>query len=1190
MVEHEALSPGTTVGGYTVEEPLGTGGFGVVYRARHVSGRRVAIKVSKRPAAALSTQLLLWQQNEIEILTRLHHPSLVEVLSYGFLADGRLYLAMELVEGRLLSDYLAERGRLETIEAIRLVRRIAEALAYCHESKVLHLDLKPGNILLTDPYEPRLKVLDFGLSRLTSGFQGAETKLPAGTLAYMAPEYILGQGERVGAKVDLYALGVLFYELLAGRLPVAAAQLKELIQRKQSGHLVPLDEAAPQVPAPVVSLVHSLLAPQPEHRYSSAAMLAARLKHLYYRTLEVGGSAATSEEEPAVAPELAPDDVPFVGRASEVRQLLGALEANRSGEGGLLVLVGETGVGKSRLVSELLYQPEVTRGRLLAYGRCRQLGDLVPYSPLREALGHLVGAVLAAGGEPGRLARQAADASLAGEAKVLLELVPELARLRHERSEHGPGGATLHGVGAELVGKALSHLLHALAASMPVVLVLEDVHWADEGSLALLAQLAQAPVQRTLVLCTSRPSERLPQGGALQRLSLLPLAPEENEELLSTLTGGASREVLDSLRQAVPLLSAGNPLVSAQVVRHLRSEGYLSRTAEGSVLLSARLREEYEPPDSVHAAVERTLELLEPRVLRVLQVAAVMDRHFLLSDLAELGLFTAEQVRAAVAQGEAQRVCWARGDQGTFVHDAIRERLVTLLEPQALLDAHRRIAHRLLARGASPGTLGYHLERAGEQLSAVRAFMAAAMESESLHDPVGAARHLERASSLLCALPAGAERNDLLVRAVHERVRIACLMGSTEAMLQYLEQAAALIAEKTPEQELALNSAYSRVYYVKGQFPKALEYSARCLSTQQHTPAASLYRHIPSNILGRALCGSGKFGPSIPVLTEACELAAEVSEPLELTHSEGLLGVALGYTGEYEQALRRVEHAAEVARQLGNPVRVLATYFYAASIAEARFRWEEGVQHTTELLAYSEEQGIKGLYLYVGTMFAGRHQFHLGRLERARLLLNDSLKLSEQFGIRLGLGWVYAYLGDVELVAGRMEEARAAYAQGLELGNAAQDELAAPLSLIGLAHHAALSGGGLEGVRRYGEEALARFRAVSNITALLVALQRYAESLEELGEGEAAARLREERERIVARLGPGEHDFWPRVVPAQGEQPALPPREYWRTAATSRPSQSGPVTGESLQTATLQYDYPERTATLIPELDKVHGS
>jgi tetratricopeptide (TPR) repeat protein len=252
-------------------------------------------------------------------------------------------------------------------------------------------------------------------------------------------------------------------------------------------------------------------------------------------------------------------------------------------------------------------------------------------------------------------------------------------------------------------------------------------------------------------------------------------------------------------------------------------------------------------------------------------------------------------------------------------------------------------------------------------------------------------------------------------------------------------------------------------------------------------------------------------------------------------------------------------------------VRMAASTFYYSVIAEAEFRWDEGVQRSAEVLAFTEAHGITGLYLCMGTFYAGRHQFHIGRLDRARHLLTHALGLARQQGTVYGMSLAYAYLGDVEFVAGRQVDAKAAYEKGLELANAgAKDEQAAPLCLIGLAHLRALAGGPVEQVRALADEALARLRAVGNVSNQIPTLQRYAEALEELGDVAGAARLYEERQVLVKKLGLAECDFWPRVLP-HPQVEALPPRQYWRKASSrlSSSSTSRPVSQEDFNAETV---------------------
>jgi len=1161
-----SFAPGALVGGCRIESFIAVGGFGVVYQARAAGGRKVAIKIARMPAASLSARELLLQQNEIEALIRLKHPSLVEVQGYGVLDDGRMYLVTELVEGVVLKSYLAQRGTLDALEATRLCRRMAEALAYCHDCNVLHLDLKPANIIITDPYEPRIKVLDFGLARITSGFRKRGSIARGGTVEYMAPECFAGGGDPYSPRADLYALGTIFYEMLSGLLPFPSGlSLGALMEAKKLGRMLPLDDVAPQIPRPVVKLVHSLLSVEPERRFSSAAALATRLKALYYDALHADARPGAPPEGTAGAPEPAGKDAPFVGRRLELRAVRSALDAVSRGKAGAMAIVGEAGIGKSRLVSEAL-AGDVTAGMLVGYGRCRQLGELVPYSPLREALGYL-GTLL----EDLPELRQKAGEALMGAGAALLRLVPELSHLMPQAREEGAAeGAVVQGMGVELVARALSHFLGALASSRPAALVIEDVHWADAGTMAVLQRLTGplAPAG-ALLLITGRPGVSLPMGPGLAALFLDPLEPEESETLLASLLGDASPEAVAALKEAVPVLSTGNPLACAQIVRDLLAEGHLTRDGMGRVSLSPDIRDQYQPPQSIDAVFERTLDRVPGSALQVLRVAARIDRQFRASDLAALGLFQQADVQKALQIALRERLVVGSGDVYGFVHDTLREKLAAQRPLGHVQDVHRRIAHRLEERGASAGMLGYHLEQAGDDLAAAQAFLRAGLEADELRDPTGASSHLRRAFALLAEMPRTPAADDALVRTLHELVRVVCLFGAAGDTLSLLEKGDALIAVKTPAQQLAVDSAYARVYFARADFPRAALHGERCLHRiRSPDPALRKYRHIPASVVGRAMASSGKFGPSLPVLAEAYEMAREAAEPVEQSHTEGLMALTLGFMGQFDQAREHARAAALLARRLGHAERIAACYSYDAAIAEAQCRWDEGVQRTAELLAYAEEQGLSGLYLCIGTMYAGRHQFHLGRLDRARLLLVNGMNLARQSGTQFGLAAASAWLGDVELVAQRHDLARAAYTDGLEMANAgATDEYAAPLCLIGLAHLTALAGGPLEEARKLADEAVARLADVSNHTGLAIAHQRYAEALEAAGHEALATPHRALWMEHARRGDVSECDFWPR--PPEGDGPWVSRREYWKDAGARAASRLTPARGTDRNTITM---------------------
>ena len=237
-------SPGDLVDGrYRIEAELGRGGIGIVYRA-HAKGleRPVAIKVLK-PDMAARRQTVARFAREARASSRIDHPNVVRVFDFGFAAEGFYYLVMELLEGRALSELLDDHGRLSSRRALHLLGQVASGMARAHELGVVHRDLKPANIMVDRRDGDHVTLVDFGLSKTESGWSGAQMTSEGdllGTPDYMAPEQWLGQ--LVDARADVYAFGVMAYEMLSGVLPFHGKTHVVVMQSHLSDPPVPLEE------------------------------------------------------------------------------------------------------------------------------------------------------------------------------------------------------------------------------------------------------------------------------------------------------------------------------------------------------------------------------------------------------------------------------------------------------------------------------------------------------------------------------------------------------------------------------------------------------------------------------------------------------------------------------------------------------------------------------------------------------------------------------------------------------------------------------------------------------------------------------------------------------------------------------------------------------------------------------------
>ncbi len=272
-----ALSPGEMVGEYRVEGLLGEGGFGSVYRALHpLIGKKAAIKVLK-PEFSSKGDVVSRFLSEARAVNQIRHRNIIDIFSFGVLPDGRHYYVMELLEGSTLEHYVRARGgRLPLSDVIPIVRPLARALAAAHQNGIAHRDLKPENVFLSidDEGRPHPKLLDFGIAKL-AGDLGAQHKtrsgIPIGTPAYMSPEQV--HGRDVDHRTDIYALGVVLFEILTGRLPFDGSSMMEVMMKHASLPPPRPSEVAPSLPPEIDAPILQMLAKEPAER--PATVLAA---------------------------------------------------------------------------------------------------------------------------------------------------------------------------------------------------------------------------------------------------------------------------------------------------------------------------------------------------------------------------------------------------------------------------------------------------------------------------------------------------------------------------------------------------------------------------------------------------------------------------------------------------------------------------------------------------------------------------------------------------------------------------------------------------------------------------------------------------------------------------------------------------------------------------------------------------
>jgi serine/threonine protein kinase len=266
---NELLTAGTMVGEYRIVSMLGEGGFGAVYKAEHpVIGKSAAIKVVKREYSS-NQEMTLRFVSEARAVNQIRHKNIIDIFNFGALEDGRQYYVMELLDGTTLDHLIEERGRLTFAEAQPIFRQLARALAAAHAAGIAHRDLKPENVFVAfdEDGAPTAKLLDFGLAKLLGqGMSMHRTRsgVPMGTPLYMSPEQVYGRD--VDHRTDVYAFGIMAFQMLTGELPFFGSSVMEVMVKQTAAERPDASAACADVPKALDEPLKQMMAKDPADR------------------------------------------------------------------------------------------------------------------------------------------------------------------------------------------------------------------------------------------------------------------------------------------------------------------------------------------------------------------------------------------------------------------------------------------------------------------------------------------------------------------------------------------------------------------------------------------------------------------------------------------------------------------------------------------------------------------------------------------------------------------------------------------------------------------------------------------------------------------------------------------------------------------------------------------------------------
>ena len=737
---------------------LGEGARKRVYEGRDQRlGRSVAIAHIK--AESLDEGGRARIRREAHAMARLgDHPNIVTVHDV-IEEDGQVFLVAPLLTGGDLATRIAAAPdkRLPIPDAARIGAEIAGALDYAHTHGVVHRDVKPGNVWFTADGTALLG--DFGLALAANESRLTHEGSIVGTAAYLAPEQALGA--EVTPRADLYSLGALLYEVICGRPPFAGDDAVAVIGQHLNAVPVAPSVYSPEIPGELDALIGELLAKDPARRPANAAVVRERLLRVARAPLAPAPLSVQKMSNPLDRL----DSGVFVGRERELAQLHAAADAAAAGRGRVALLAGEPGIGKTRTAEELATYARLRSTRVL-WGRCYEGAGAPAYWPWIQVLRATV--------EQSTADELRADLDLG--ASDLAEIVPEI------RTKLGdvPSAPRLEPEQARFrLLQSLVAFLRRSSARRPLVLILDDLHWADEPSLLVLQfAIREIASMRLLVVATYRDVELGRQHPLEKTLAELVRADNTGRVLLRGLTEqDAARfvELTSGHRPPSDLVAAiyreteGNPFFIHEVVRLLQSDGRLERAAE--------IRSwSHEIPQGIRQVIGRRLSALSESCNRVLGVASVLGRDFDARVLAAMCEMDAAAVDDALEEAERARLIGTQDDRRglwRFSHAMVRETLYAEHRTTQRVRLHRRAGQILEQRrdaGANVAIaeLANHFCEAasgGDVEKAVRYAADAASQAQSVYAFEEAANHLERALIALDArdTPDDARRVDLSI-------------------------------------------------------------------------------------------------------------------------------------------------------------------------------------------------------------------------------------------------------------------------------------------------------------------------------------------------------------------------------------------------------------------------------------------
>jgi len=860
----------TLMNRYTIDALLGQGGTGAVYLAHDtVLERKVAVKLLTELAddADRYERFLA----EARATAKLNHPNIVTVYDVGrHQPEGAgtptPFMAMEYVEGKTLL-----RRQPETIEeTMAIARQLCLALEHAHGAGIVHRDIKRENVIIAA--DGTAKLMDFGMAR-SLATRVTEEGVLAGTVFYMAPELALGK--EYDGRADLYALGVLLYELTTGELPFTGSDPVAVISQHLHAPVVPPRAHNETIPLGLDRLIVKLLGKSPDDRPRSARSTLELLN-------KVDTTSTGSEEIGALSLLDRINRGRLIGREAQLKEARELWTRAAAGNGQTLLVSGEPGIGKTRLTMELATLAELTGGQVLT-GECFSEGG-APYYPFAQIVRQVLREEAAV--QPEIPSHVLAD---------VLKLTPQLLPLYPDVTPNPPLNAAAEE--QRFIENTVEFFSH-LCRTRPLMLVLEDAHWADSATLGLVKRMARRLQQQNILIVATYREVEIDEASPLRQFNLdlnrsrlatrIKLSRLDKKETLRLLESIFSDDITSDFLEAIFLETEGNPFFVEEVCKSLIDNGNL--TFENGHWI----RDEMVPldiPQSLKSVVGSRISQLSAKTRKVLTTASVIGREFEFDLLQQVSDYDEDLLLDLIDEALAAQVIAENRKEGQYIyrfqHALIGNTLYESMNRRRQAINHRRIGERLEQMHSDnlekeAGRLAYHFSRSHEAADFERALKYHGMAADhaktlfAYHDSIF---HCKEAIDLL----EGSDRIEEQILLWEKLGLIHRQTNERQGMVDSFDRAIVLwksLPDGDRETGIRLYSRIGEVARWGAYHPRSAEYIVAGLELLGDEPSLLRVRLYTSLSFVKYWIG-GEINADYPGALKAGLMALELAEQLE---------------------------------------------------------------------------------------------------------------------------------------------------------------------------------------------------------------------------------------------------------------------------------------------------------------------